>query len=76
MDLHQLDQVELGLLQDLDLADVDDGEGEDALGGLLDLAADLLGDAVFERGRREGVREGGRGEWLVSNSLTSLTRQA
>ena len=60
MDLHQLNKVEFRLLQDLDLADVHDREGEDTLGGLLDLTADLLGDAVLREGGREGERKGGR----------------
>lgn len=42
VELHELVDVELGRLQDLHLADEDVLEGEDALGGLLDLLADHL----------------------------------
>lgn len=40
-------KVELGCLQELDLADVDVLEGVDALGALLDLATHNLGDELL-----------------------------
>ncbi len=46
MNLEELVKVVLGCLEDLDLADVDILKGEDTLGGLLNLAADNLGDEL------------------------------
>lgn len=46
MNLEELVKVVLGCLENLHLADVDVLEGEDALGGLLNLAADNLGDEL------------------------------
>mmetsp|Transcript_8517 Transcript_8517/g.18707 ORF Transcript_8517/g.18707 Transcript_8517/m.18707 type:complete len:286 (+) Transcript_8517:23-880(+) len=45
--LHELHDVELGLLEDLHLADEHILQGEDALGLLLDLLADGLGDQLL-----------------------------
>lgn len=42
MQLHKLVHIKLGRFQDLDLADKDVLEGEDALGGLFDLLANHL----------------------------------
>jgi len=53
--LEELTDVELGLLEDLDLADVDVGDGIDAETGLLDLLSDGLRDELVDE-----VVEGGR----------------
>jgi len=73
MNLHELHQIEFRLLKDLHLTNIHDREGEDALGGLLDLATDLLGDAVLEGGR-EGGREGGVSApaFLTSEKITKI----
>lgn len=47
VELHQLGQVELGLLQDLDLADEHVLKGEDLRAFLLDLLANLVGDPII-----------------------------
>ncbi|KAI3491149.1 hypothetical protein L1887_44547 [Cichorium endivia] len=49
VNLEQLVQVVLGRLEHLDLAHVDVLEGEDALGGLLHLAANHLGDELGDK---------------------------
>ena len=58
--LEELTDVELGLLEDLDLADVHVGDGIDAETSLLDLLGDGLGDELVDK-----VVEGG------SSSLTT-----
>jgi len=45
--LHQAGQVKLGLLQALDLADVDVVEGVDGVGGLLDVLGDGVGQELL-----------------------------
>lgn len=45
--VHQLVQVEAGLLQDLDLADVDLVQGVDALASLLDVDSDGVRDQLL-----------------------------
>jgi hypothetical protein len=47
VEVEESTEVELGCLEELDLADVDVLERVDALGGLLDLAADDLGDELL-----------------------------
>lgn len=49
VNLEKLVKVVLGCLENLDLADVDVLEGEDTLGGLLDLTADDLGDELGDK---------------------------
>jgi len=66
MELHKLGDVELGLLEDLALADVDILDGEDALALLLDLLANGLGDEFLDE-----VAEGAAGG-LVGHDLTHL----
>jgi len=48
VELHELGDVELGLLEDLALADVDVLDGEDGLALLLDLLGDGLGDELLD----------------------------
>lgn len=62
MKSHQCTQVELGSLQKLDLADVYVLQGVDALGSLLDLAADHLGDEL-----RSELGEGAGGSLALDN---------
>lgn len=47
--LKELAQVDLGGLEELGLSDVDVLEGEDSLGGLLDLSSDRLGDELLDQ---------------------------
>ena len=47
VELHKLGQVELGLLEDLDLADENVLEGEDLRALFLDLLADLVSDPLI-----------------------------
>ena len=55
MHLHELSEVELGLLEHLNLADVDVLQREDGLALFLNLGADGLGerDAAREVGRKK-----------------------
>jgi len=66
MELHKLGDVELGLLEDLALANEDILDGEDALALLLDLLGDGLGDEFLHQ-----VAEGATGG-LVGHDLTHL----
>ena len=47
--LEELAQVDLGGLEELGLSDVDVLEGEDSLGGLLDLTSDRLRDELLDQ---------------------------
>lgn len=47
--LEELAQVNLGGLEELGLSDIDVLEGEDSLGGLLDLSSDRLGDELLDQ---------------------------
>lgn len=59
---HQSTEVELGRLQQLDLADVNVLQGVDALGGLLDLTANDLGDEL-----RSELRQGAAGSLTLND---------
>ena len=59
MHLHELSEVELGLLEHLNLADVDVLQREDGLALLLNLGANGLGEgdaARFDEKRKKEIR--------------------
>ena len=71
VELEELAEIELGGLEDLDLADEDITEGVDRLAGLLNLVSDNLGDELVDELLQ--VAGGGLGNHDLEHLLANLT---